>query len=335
MSDHSAKRRKLAKTDPPDIKEDLCNCLVAINSDKSNASVLDDQKQNLNKVLARWIKQDRESGSNSDRVYEKLIYVLDREYSEATIGLEHFTGKDKLRTHYLLEACRKQGFCLYFAQFRYSLYGEAQIDPSYGHGVDDADYDPIIHEIKSSLKLQTIFQYDGTRIAENIDLEEEDLLETLKFTGVIPDYKEGFAYTDSDGYFSTYFYFKSCAVIVPRARRYDFLLHAKTTHVQEYVETLLREMQDDPLSLALQDELKRIYTLTIVQWTVYKWDGVLRDARVPDKELVSIGKATLGLDRPDLLEKLARGPPRSVPHRLFQEVGIGLVERDISLWQYG
>ena len=157
----------------------------------------------------------------------------------------------------------------------------------------------------------------------------------MNVTGVIPNYKEGFAFTGNDGYFSTYFYLRTCAVIVPRARRYDFLLHTKTTHVQEYVETLLRETQDDPLSLALHHELKRIYALAIVRWTVYKWDRVLRDARVPDKELVSIGKATLGLDRPDLLEKLARGPLKSVPPRLLQELGMALVERDISLWQYG
>ena len=68
---------------------------------------------------------------------------------------------------------------------------------------------------------------------------------------------------------------------------------------------------------------------------MHQWDGVLEDARVSNEELVSIGKATLGLDRPDLLGKLARGLLRSVSSNLFQELGTGLVDRDMSLWQYG
>ena len=238
---------------PSGHQKDLCNCLRNIDSDKATASVLDDHKQNLNKILAHWSENDSESESHSDRVYEKLIYILEHQYSEANIGLEHFTGKDKLRTRYLLEACLNQGICIRFAQFRYSLYGEAQIDPSYDQGVDDAEYDPIIHEIKSSSKLQTIFQCDGSRIAENIDLED-DSFDNIDVKGVKPNNKECHVSTDNDGYFATYFYLKICAVIVPRARRYDFLLRAVTTDVQEYVETLLRETEDDPLSLALQDE---------------------------------------------------------------------------------
>ena len=201
--------------------------------------------------------------------------------------------------------------------------------------MDYSDYDDFVREVESSSKLQTIFQYDGNRIAENINLEEEDLLENVDFTGVKPDNVEDDHFTDDNRYTATHFYLRTWAVIVPRARRYDFLLHAETTHIQEYAEALLRETQDDPLSVALQDELKRICALVIVRWSVHKWGGVLKDARVPEKELESIGRATLGLDRPDLLEKLAIGTSRSVSFRVFQEVGIGLVERDISLWQYG
>ena len=127
MSVHSAKRRKLTKADPLGIKKDLCNCLVVIDSDKATASDLDDHKQNLDKVLARWSKQDHDSiadiyterwfESPSARVYEKLICVLEHECPEANIGLEHFNGKDQLPTRYLLEACQGHSFRLYFAQF--------------------------------------------------------------------------------------------------------------------------------------------------------------------------------------------------------------------------
>ena len=178
MSVHSAKRRKLTKRDPPDIKEDLCNCLVVIDSDKSTASVLDDQKQNLNKVFTRWSKRDHDpiTGFNTEswfesrsaRVYEKLIYVFEHEYPEANIGLELFKGKVQLSTRYLLEACQGHGFRLYFAQFESSVDGEVEDDPTSGNGADSHE---MFHEIKSSLKLLTIFQHDGKQSAESIDLE--------------------------------------------------------------------------------------------------------------------------------------------------------------------
>lgn len=318
-------------TDPPDIKKDLCNYLRIIDSDKSTASVLDDHKQNLDKVLARWSKQVREIESHSDHVYEKLVYVLEHEYSEANMGLEHFRGKDQLRARYLLEACQDQGFCLYFAQFESSVYGEVEGDFDCEWEADCHDY---IHEIESELELGTIFQYNGKRIAEKIDLETEDLLENVDFTCFEPD-EERFDGYYGEGYTATHSYFRTCAVIVHRIRRYDFLLHAETTHVQEYVEMLLREMQDGSLSVALQDELKRFCALVIDRWTVHKQHSIFEVARVPDKELESIGKATLRLDCPDLLEKLVIGTSSPVPLDLFQELGRGLVERDVSLWHYG
>ena len=339
MSVHTAKRRKLTETDPPDIKKDLSNCLRTIDSDQSPASVLDDHKQNLDKVLVRWSKQDREVESHSGRVYEKLVYVLEHKYSEANIGLEQFTGKDKLRTRYLLEACLKQGFCLYFAGFEYSEDGQGKEDRSLGYPVIDADYYEFTIVDQSYWSLRSVFQYDGKQIAESVDLEEEDLVDNVDFTGIIPDEQDFHGYCGRDSwkvlYNATHTFFRTCAVIVPRARRYDFLLHAETVHVQEYVELLLRELEDDPSSVALQDELKRFCVLVINPRSIYTRLNVRKVVRVTDRDRESIGKAILRLDCPDLLEKLVRGTSGPVGLALFKELGRGLVERDISLWHYG
>lgn len=65
------------------------------------ASVLDDHKQNLDSALALWSKKDHGLELGSDHVDEKLVYILEHEYSEANICIDHLKGKDQLRAHYL------------------------------------------------------------------------------------------------------------------------------------------------------------------------------------------------------------------------------------------
>ena len=322
--------------------------LIRQASDSSQiASVLDDHKQNLDKVLAFWRKQDLEFRSCSDNRYEKLVYILEHEYSEANICLDNLKGKDQLRTRNLLEACQDQGFCLYFAHLEYSLSG------SVDEYDDDPDYHEIIDETDAGWRLETIFQYDGQQIAADVTLEEEDLLEDTDFTGIEPDDEECDGWTGNEGCTATHFYRRTCAVIVPKTRRFDFLLRAESTNVQEYTEMLLRELQDDTLSVALREELEKFCERAIVTKKAsqrprnnYEYDSydfsrmgqegtTTTSSPVPDEELTSVGKATLRLGRPDLLEKLVRVTSTTVPLSLFQELGRGLIGHDISLWQTG
>ena len=331
--------------------------LIRLASDSSQiTSVLNDHKQNLDKVLALWRKQDLRFGSHSFNSYEKLVYILEHEYSEANICLDNLKGKDQLRTRNLLEACQDQGFCLYFAHFEYTLSGsvdEYEDNPNWGYGRNSAEYHELIDETDAEWRLQTIFQYDGKQIAADITLEEEDLLENTDFTGIEPDDEECDGWTGNEGCTATHFYRRTCAVIVPKTRRFDFLLRAETTNVQEYTETLLREMQDETLSVASRRELAKFCERVIVTKKAsqqprnkyeydsydFSWLGqegkTTTSSRVPDDELASIGKATLRLGRPDLLEKLVRVTSTTVPLDLFQELGRGLIGHDISLWQTG
>ena len=331
--------------------------LIRQASDSSqNASVLDDHKQNLDRVLALWREQDLEIGSCSENSYEKLVYILEHEYSEANICLDNLKGKDQLRTRNLLEACQDQGFSLYLAHFEYSLSGgvdEYEENPDWGYGRNSADYHEIIDETDAEWRLQTIFQYDGKQIASDVTLEEEDLLENTDFTGIEPDDEECDGWTGNEGCTATHFYRRTCAVIVPKTRRFDFFLKAESTNVKEYAETLLREMQDDTLSAASGEELEKFCERVIVTKKAshkprskYEYDSygigwlgqerkTTTTSRVPDEELASIGKATIRLGRPDLLEKLVRVTTTTVPLSLFQELGRGLIGHDISLWKTG
>ncbi len=297
-------------------------------SDSSRmATVLDDHKQNLDKVLAFWSKQDSESESHSDHVYKKLVYILEHEYSEANICLDHLKGKDQLRARYLSEACQDQGFCLFFAHFEYSQLGsidEDEDDPRWANHHSASDFHKIIDELESNWKLQTVFQSDGQQLAEDMALEEADILENPDFSGIEPDDEECDGWTGNEGCTATQFYHRTCAVILPRSRRLKFLSEAENVSVKGYADTLLREMEDETLSIASREELKKFCEMIIdAKKTPQKprektaegpysssWrreePEVKGLSRVSDKDLAFVGEAALRLDNPGLLKDFAR-----------------------------
>lgn len=320
------------------------------------ATVLDDHKQNLDKVLALWSKQDREWEQHSEHVDEKLVYILEHEYSEANICLDQLKGKDQLRARYLSEACHDQGFCLFFAHFEYSRFGgvdENEDDPYWADHLNGTDYHKLIDELETKWKLVTVFQSDGQQLAENITLEEEEILNNADFKSMEPDDEECDGWTGNEGCTATHFYHRTCAVILPRSRRLDFLSEAYTVSIGVYIDTLLREMQDETLSMASQEELKKLCEMTIdakktpqkprkeSSEDAYSFGWRKEEAeikglsRVSDKELALVGKAALALDSPDLFEEVARLTSRMLPVHIFQDLGEGLVGRDIGLWKKG
>ena len=276
-----------------------------------------------------------------------MVYILEHEYSEANICLDHLRGKDQLRARYLSEACQDQGFCLFFAHFEYSQSGSIDEEET------DAEFHELIDELESSWEFLTVFQPDGQQLAENVVLEEEVILENADFTGIEPDDEECDGWTKNEGYTATHFYRRICAVILPRARRLEFLSEAMQVSVKEYVDTLLSEMRDEALSTASREELKKFCDMIIdAKKTPQKprkksvkdpygssWRREELEikglSRVSDEELAFVGMAALSLDNPDLLSEVAKVASRMLPLRLFQELGRGLTERDIGPWQKG
>ena len=149
------------------------------------ASILDNYRQNLGRVLAAWHHQNREDESPFDFGFKHLVYILEHEYSEANICLDQLKGKDQLRTRYLLETCQDQDFSLFFAHIEYSQSGS--IEEANGDGTG---YHEFIDRFESKWSLPTVFQYNGKQIAKNITLEEENILETIDFTEIEPDDEE-------------------------------------------------------------------------------------------------------------------------------------------------
>ena len=70
--------------------------LVRQESDSSRMPlVLNDHKQNLDNYLTLWDQQYRGMEIQSTFVYDKMVYMLEHEYSEANICLKNLKGKDQ------------------------------------------------------------------------------------------------------------------------------------------------------------------------------------------------------------------------------------------------
>ena len=313
------------------------------------ASILDNHRQNLGRVLAAWHQQEK-GESPSDYGFKQLVYILEHEYSEANIRVDQLKAKDQLRTRYLLEACQDQGFSLFFAHIEYSQSGSIEEEDYDGNWrYDGTGYHEFIDEFESKWSLSNVFQYNGKQLANSIALEEEDILETFDFTDIEPDDEECDGWTGNEGCTATHFYHRTCAVILPRAYRLAFLSAAGNIYVKEYIDTLLRELQDQKLSTASRGELSN-YCETLIDARMkspkprkysYSFGGQEEDSEIEDssrtsnQELALLGKASLRLDQPDLLPKIARLTSQTAPFDLFSELGKGLVEHDLRLWKTG
>ncbi|KAL8711917.1 MAG: hypothetical protein Q9225_007037 [Loekoesia sp. 1 TL-2023] len=279
-------------------------------------SVVDDHKQNLDRVLTLWDKADRETGSGVDpnTSWKKLVYILEHEYSEANICVDQLKGRDQSRIRYLSEACRDCGFCLFLAHFQFSQYGSVDEDEDDPYWAEGADIHEFIDELDSTWKLKTIFQPVGQKTAGDIELEEDEIINGPDFAEVEPADEECDGWTGNEGCTATHFYYRTCAVILPRARRLEFLSEAETLNVEFYVKSLLDEMQTQDLSVKSKDELKKLCEMVI---------EVKESPKKPRKESAnsSLVQGALKMDDLEMAEAVVGSIGQSLPLHVLDDIG--------------
>lgn len=200
---------------------------------------------------------------NSDNGWKRLVYILEYEYSEANIYVDQLKGRDHSEIRYLSEACGDRGFCLFLTHFQFSQHGSVDEDKDDPYWAEGADIHEFLDELESTWKLKTIFQPDGQKTASDIGLEEDEIINGPDFAEIEPDDEKCDGWTGNEGCTATHFYYRICAVIVPRARRLEFLSEAETLNVELYVKSLLDEMQNQDLSVQSKDELKKLCEMVI------------------------------------------------------------------------
>lgn len=164
------------------------NLIQTSNDSSAKASILDDRKSNLDRVLSSW-RKDRQVDTLEPW---EAVYMLDHAYFEANICLDHLKGKDQLRARYLVEACRDQDFCFYLAHFEFSKSGSCDSDAESG-------YHAMIDECERECRLKSLFMSDGQQLAERIGVEEEEVIQQDIFDEDEPDDEDVEGWTGNEG----------------------------------------------------------------------------------------------------------------------------------------
>ncbi|KAE9367525.1 hypothetical protein N431DRAFT_348602 [Stipitochalara longipes BDJ] len=202
----------------------------------------------LRSTLFNW----KQNLQNKD-VPEILAYLLQHQYTNASLGYDGLKGQDKEVAAYLQEACRVSGFCLYLANLDRTVSGGTD---DFGDLSSDYEYENTgrfhsgggrFHDIFDESSRQTILknvvELDGTDIDKDLNFDEERFVQTDPFGNEHPDDEDYAGTYGNGGPCATHFYHRTVfcsllarllylanapqvALIIPRTYLVKFFLDA-------------------------------------------------------------------------------------------------------------
>jgi hypothetical protein len=163
-----------------------------------------DAHDGLRRLLRRWQSDISSSnGSSCDRV----IHLLDHEYTEQGLKLHSLKGKDLDVVRALCEACSATGLLCFLASCEKEVHGSCDENFSYSSGWRSyGDCHEIVDVFEISLRLNRIVDMNGKLVAENVAINEEDFLEEDPFEGKTPDDEDYSGFTGNEGASATQWY---------------------------------------------------------------------------------------------------------------------------------
>ncbi|RYO80570.1 hypothetical protein DL764_009885 [Monosporascus ibericus] len=165
---------------------------------KSAGSLAKQHKQ-LQKAISEWkVKY------NSTK---RLFYCLEHQYTRSSLSLENLKGRDHAVCHSLYSLCLENGLYL----FIYLTYSKEE--EGYYGGED-------------SLTVSSIHGCDGSLIAEDLDIEPEEIIGNNPYEdgpSRDPDSESEGEYTGNEGVANTLRYHDTAAMIVSREYLYEIL----------------------------------------------------------------------------------------------------------------
>lgn len=161
----------------------------------------DQEKQSdaLRTILSRW--------STDGDMHEYLVYILDHEYTDANLRLDHLKGEDRKRIGALARVCHETDFVLYFSLLEKTVSGSVE-DGGYGYGGSYGgggthEIDEVYDE---SLSLTKVFELDGTELATSLRIHEDAIVQESPFEDRDPDDEDFEGWTGNEGASSTHWY---------------------------------------------------------------------------------------------------------------------------------
>ncbi|KAH6845820.1 hypothetical protein B0I37DRAFT_356246 [Chaetomium sp. MPI-CAGE-AT-0009] len=225
------------------------NLAISPDLERPSAALLQPQIGKLQQSLASWIEHLAQH--NSDQATSKdvphLYYLMEHEYTEASIALRGLKTTDLSRVQCLRDISTKLDFDVFLAVLEKSEEGgiEQVWTKKKKRSYWDNDYDrdafkPVTwHELteiyRTWLYINKLVDLDGGLIRERMKIDENDLKENLipagdPFEGVNNRNEEYEGFTGSSGPTATHFYRTTVAVLVPRSSTDKFLTQNLDSH---------------------------------------------------------------------------------------------------------
>lgn len=206
------------------------------------SSVLNDNRVAVDNALDAWKTR---LGDDEDTT-DILVHLFDSEYSQGKLGLQTLEGSDQVQSLRLLEACQEHGFTTFLGQLEHTKRRNGYEDE------EDQDQD---------WKLVKLFTLEGVCIAEDLDVEQDNIIQDQPFENESPDeeqcddwFEEGAEMTET--------YKRSCAVIVPSDRLDAVLRKASRLNISDWMQALLEKTEDEGSVKEVKDEILMICSLS-------------------------------------------------------------------------
>ena len=206
------------------------------------SSVLNDSRAAIDGALNAW----KTRLDDDDDTIDILVHLFECEYPSGKFGLQTLEGSDQVQSLRLNEACREHGFTTFLGQLEHTKCRNGYEDE------DDQDQD---------WKLVKLITLEGVCIAENSEVEQDNIIQDQPFKNESPDdeqcddcYEEGAPMTE--------IYRRSCVVIVPSDRLDAFLRKASTLNTSDWMHALLDRIDDEGSGEDVKDEILRTCSLS-------------------------------------------------------------------------
>ncbi len=275
----------------------------------------------IREIFEGW----RKGTNNPHQIHNQLIYVLDHQYTDASLHVDTLKGADLIKARCLRQVCKETNFCFYLASLERKVFGSAEDDGPDGwddyyrddYDEDDednesdddkgpSDHHSLVEELDRSLQLLNVIDCDGKKLPGRVHFYEDDVIPEDAFARE-PDDEEYEGFTGNEGATATQWYRDTVIVLLPRENYVKFRLTGPSS-------------PDEGGYLDVHS------VLTIEELLSETYNGVMQDGESIDakNDLLEVCRQALKGEKPD--------PRRSDPfYDMLIEASCLLVNLDLAM----
>jgi hypothetical protein len=181
-------------------------------SAQGSASAAVEASVRLFRIISSWTAAYNEGKRKG--IPEMLAYKLEHQYTNANLGFDALKGHDREVAKHLKAVCLQTGSHVYLADLEKMVLGGAEDEDHYdsyrrcyGGDSDSEDGHHSITEVyETYLKLPHVVNLGGTKIAENIQISEDQIIQGDIFEDREPDEEDYEGFSGNAGASATHWY---------------------------------------------------------------------------------------------------------------------------------